>query len=66
MNCKTLHQPIDTEEDPLRLVLAESGYSDDAQNQQGPCMKAWKIWLRPTAAGSSAFSQDGLPICRTR
>jgi outer membrane protein assembly factor BamD len=28
-----LHQPIDTEEDPLKLVLAESGYSDDQQQQ---------------------------------
>jgi outer membrane protein assembly factor BamD len=27
---KKLHQPIDTEEDPLHLVLTESGFGDDA------------------------------------
>ena len=31
---KKLHQPIDTEEDPLKLVLAESGYSEEQQGQQ--------------------------------
>ena len=28
---KKLHQPVDTEEDPLRLVLTESGFSDTDQ-----------------------------------
>ena len=28
---KKLHQPVDTEEDPLRLVLAESGFGDTDQ-----------------------------------
>ncbi len=35
---KKLHQPIDTEEDPLHLVLAESGWSDtdnDVKVRQG-------------------------------
>jgi outer membrane protein assembly factor BamD len=34
---KKLHQPVDTEEDPLRLVLTESGFgdTDDVQVRQG-------------------------------
>jgi outer membrane protein assembly factor BamD len=34
---KKLHQPVDTEEDPLRLVLTESGFSDndDVKVRQG-------------------------------
>jgi outer membrane protein assembly factor BamD len=31
---KKLKQPIDTEEDPLPLVLAETGYGSNAQNDQ--------------------------------
>ncbi len=60
-----LHEPIDTEEDPLPLVLAETGYGgkpDDAN--------ADKVVVRQrsdvaSAAGSSAYGSDGLPILNT-
>jgi outer membrane protein assembly factor BamD len=53
-----LHQPIDTEEDPLKLVLAESGYSDDQQSDQVSVHES----LAGLAANDSGFGQAGLPI----
>jgi len=57
-----LHQPIDTEEDPLKLVLAESGYSDDAHNQQVSVHESLENLAAANGGGASAFGQDGLPI----
>jgi outer membrane protein assembly factor BamD len=61
-----LHQPIDTEEDPLPLVLAETGYggSPDDSNadkvvvRQRSDMAGTQV---ASAAGSSAYGTDGLP-----
>lgn len=57
-----LHQPIDTEEDPLPLVLAETGYGGNPNDSN-----ADKIIVRQrsdlaSAAGTSAYGSDGLPI----
>ncbi|MDO8434498.1 MAG: outer membrane protein assembly factor BamD [Candidatus Binatus sp.] len=59
-----LHQPVDTEEDPLPLVLAETGYPGDGtvtpdkvvvrQRDEGGRM-------RDGAASSSSYGADGLP-----
>ena len=57
---KKLHQPIDTEEDPLKLVLAESGYSDD-QNAQQVSVHESLDNLAAADSGASA-SGGGVPI----
>jgi outer membrane protein assembly factor BamD len=52
-----LHQPIDTEEDPLKLVLAESGYSDDQQQQVSVHES-----LDSLAANDNGAGVGGVPI----
>jgi outer membrane protein assembly factor BamD len=59
---KKLHQPIDTEEDPLKLVLAESGYSDDPQTQQVSVHESLENLAAANDNGSSAFGAGGIPI----
>ena len=57
---KKLHEPIDTEEDPLKLVLAESGYSDDQSAQQ---VSVHESLDNLSAADSGASGLDGgVPI----
>ena len=61
-----LHEPIDTEEDPLPLVLAETGYGGNPDDSN-----ADKIIVRQRSdmrgtevasnSGSSAYGADGLP-----
>ena len=70
-NAKTelakLHEPIDTEEDPLPLVLAETGYggSPDDSNadkvvvRQRSEMNGTEV---ASAASGSAYGADGLPV----
>jgi outer membrane protein assembly factor BamD len=58
---KKLHQPIDTEEDPLKLVLAESGYSDDQNAQQVSVHESLDA-LAANDSGSSALGGGGIPI----
>jgi outer membrane protein assembly factor BamD len=58
---KKLHQPIDTEEDPLKLVLAESGYSDDQNAQQVSVHESLDA-LAASDSGSSADGGGGIPI----
>ena len=61
-----LHQPIDTEEDPLPLVLAETGYggapddsnADKVVVRQRSDMSGTQV---ASAAGTSAYGTDGLP-----
>jgi outer membrane protein assembly factor BamD len=55
-----LHQPIDTEEDPLKLVLAESGFNDDAQADQVSVHES--LDSLAAANGGGATGQEGLPI----
>src|SRR5271154_2104500 len=62
-----LHEPIDTEEDPLPLVLAETGYGGSPDDPN-----ADKVVVRQrsemggtqvaSAGGATAFGADGLPI----
>jgi outer membrane protein assembly factor BamD len=69
-NAKTeltkLHEPIDTEEDPLPLVLAETGYggSPDDSNADKVVVRQ-RSDLRGTdvasAGGGSEYGSDGLP-----
>src|SRR3984957_5742049 len=57
---KKLNQPIDTEEDPLKLVLAESGFSDDQQAQQVSVHESLEN-LAANDRGANAFD-GGVPI----
>jgi outer membrane protein assembly factor BamD len=65
-----LHEPIDTEEDPLPLVLAETGYGgnpDDSNAdrvvvRQRSDMRGAQV---ASAAGGPAYGADGLPILDT-
>lgn len=55
---KKLHQPVDTEEDPLRLVLTESGFgdsSDDVAVRQGD---------ETTLASADSNAYPPLPILK--
>ena len=60
---KKLHQPIDTEEDPLKLVLAESGYSEEQQAQQVSVHESLENLAAANDSGASAFGAGGgVPI----
>jgi outer membrane protein assembly factor BamD len=63
-----LHQPIDTEEDPLPLVLAETGYGGNPDDSN-----ADKVVVRQrsdmgggtdvaSSGGGSGYGADGLPV----
>jgi outer membrane protein assembly factor BamD len=60
-----LHQPIDTEEDPLPLVLAETGYggnpddsnADNVIVRQRSDMRGAQV----ASSGGSTYGADGLP-----
>lgn len=57
---KKLNQPIDTEDDPLKLVLAESGFSEDQADD--------KVSVHESLAdlgSSSAYGTGGLPVLGT-
>jgi outer membrane protein assembly factor BamD len=67
-----LHEPIDTEEDPLPLVLAETGYGgnpDDANadkivvRQRGDARRGSDLASAASSHGAApAYGSDGLPI----
>jgi outer membrane protein assembly factor BamD len=57
---KKLHQPIDTEEDPLKLVLAESGYSDDQNARQVSVHESLDNLAAADSGGGGA--EGGVPI----
>ncbi|HEY9156864.1 outer membrane protein assembly factor BamD [Candidatus Binatus sp.] len=59
-----LHQPIDTEEDPLPLVLAETGYGGNPDDANADKVVVRQRTDVASAAGSSAYGSDGLPILR--
>jgi outer membrane protein assembly factor BamD len=61
-----LHEPIDTEEDPLPLVLAETGYggSPDDSNADKVVVRQRSDMRGPDVAssgGGSGYGADGLP-----
>ncbi|HZO83460.1 MAG TPA: outer membrane protein assembly factor BamD [Candidatus Binataceae bacterium] len=57
---KKLHQPVDTEEDPLKLVLAESGFGDNSPDnvtvRQGD-----DAALAAASDSKAIYGADGLP-----
>jgi outer membrane protein assembly factor BamD len=59
-----LHQPIDNEEDPLRLVLAESGFGpgDVETNPQVGISQRESIKAQALGNAGTAYGTDGLPI----
>jgi len=62
-----LHEPIDTEEDPLPLVLAETGYggNPDDSNADKVVVRQRSDLSRTdvaSAGGASAYGPDGLPM----
>ncbi len=58
---KKLNQPVDTEEDPLRMVLAESGFGEDqTQNNNNVTARPASTQLA-SADNSSIYGLDGLP-----
>lgn len=56
----SLKQPVDTEEDPLRLVLAESGYSEK-QPDGGVIVRQRIPGKMALADGSAIYGKDDLP-----
>jgi outer membrane protein assembly factor BamD len=56
----SLKQPIDTEEDPLKLVLTESGFGDDVANADH--VSVHESLANLASAGNPAYGPDGLPI----
>ncbi len=59
---KKLKQPIDNEEDPLRLVLTESGFSPDDTESHPRVVVRQAVSRAEPAAKSSGYGSDGLPI----
>lgn len=64
---KKLGQPVDTEEDPLKMVLAESGYGENSRDGADDVVVRQREGgfdgARATAAASKpAYGDDGLPI----
>ena len=55
-----LHQPVDTEEDPLQAVLAESGFSSSDQNADHVAVH--ESLQNLASAGDAAYGPDGLLI----
>jgi outer membrane protein assembly factor BamD len=55
---KKLHQSVDTEEDPLKLVLAESGFGEE---QAGPDQVAVHESLANLGAADTSYGANGLP-----
>ncbi len=65
-----LHEPIDTEEDPLPLVLAETGYGgnpDDSNADRVVVRQRFDLRGTDVASntGTSAYGADGLPMLDT-
>jgi outer membrane protein assembly factor BamD len=57
---KKLKQPVDTEDDPLKMVLTESGFGEDAINRDHVAVHESLANL--SSAGSPAYGPDGLPM----
>src|SRR6185312_6282519 len=55
-----LHQPVDTEEDPLQAVLAESGFGKDDLNANHVAVH--ESLQNLASASDAAYGPDGLPI----
>ena len=58
---KKLKQPVDNEEDPLKLVLAENGYGETANDSGDNVVVRQKDSGPELAANNSAYGEDDLP-----
>jgi outer membrane protein assembly factor BamD len=56
-----LKQPVDNEEDPLKLVLAENGYGETTNDSGGDEVVVRQKDSGPDAAGTNAYGADDLP-----
>lgn len=61
---KKLHQPVDTEEDPLALVLAESGYGNASPEDVAVREGGNVLAAADTTGGAGTYGVDGLPILK--
>jgi outer membrane protein assembly factor BamD len=59
---KRLKQPVDSEEDPLTLVLAESGFSPDQAAQDQVAVHESLASLSANSSANSAYGSNGLPL----
>ena len=59
---KRLNQPVDTEEDPLKLVLAEIGYGQDQPDQNVAVHESLANLSSSETGGNGNIGADGLPI----
>ncbi len=59
---KRLKQPVDTEEDPLKAVLAESGFSEDLVKQNPVAVHESLTDLAAAGGDSGTYGANGLPI----
>ncbi|HTT75388.1 MAG TPA: outer membrane protein assembly factor BamD [Candidatus Binataceae bacterium] len=59
---KKLNQKIDTEEDPLKLVLAESGFGQDQIQNDQDQVSVHESLADLQANGGGAYGDNGLPI----
>ena len=57
-----LHQPVDTEEDPLPLVLAETGYPGDGNAPADKVIVRQRGDVGGGKDGASGYGSDGLPV----
>lgn len=58
---KKLAQPVDTEEDPLKLVLAENGYGETANDTGDNILVRQKETGPDIGGASTAYGEDDLP-----
>lgn len=56
-----LGQPVDTEEDPLRMVLAESGFNPDQSSAFDRQVVSTRL-ASAAAMAEGAYGADGLPV----
>ncbi|MBF6568680.1 MAG: outer membrane protein assembly factor BamD [Candidatus Binataceae bacterium] len=56
-----LNQPVDTEDDPLRMVLAESGFNPDQSSAFDRQVVKARMASAANMAEGAAYGSDGLP-----
>ncbi len=58
---KKLKQPVDNEEDPLKLVLAENGYGETTNDSGDNVLVRQKDSGRDLASAAGSYGEDDLP-----
>ena len=59
---RKLHEPVDTEEDPLPIVLAETGYPSSSQPDATDQVPVRQRAGMDEGSGTPGYGPDGLPI----